>query len=335
MINIFFSSFKRKKNYLILLALLILCYLLFGIFLFLYYKNENSIDLIKNDKINRGIEIICSEEDINSILSNHSAIEYFFPIYNNQVLKINNTNYSVNYFNNYEDDIISGEKISNSKEIILSSKIKEDIVNINVGKNKYKVVGVINNPKASLYFDKNEFEEMFNVKPTKYYALIKDYEYIPSVINYLASKNIVAYNYDVSLSTEIESLQKVQNLYISSMIIIILLLMLFFAIIIKNLLNIEKKNIALLKLIGYSNKKISLIVFARILFVIICSILLSQLIFTLFYFGFNNYFKLEISILLKVNFIITTLFLLVGSVFSLLSQNKIKKIKPILELQNA
>jgi hypothetical protein len=310
MINVIFSSFRKKGKYIIyiLLLFIISCFYLLIIGIDNYYSYNINEVLGKKD-VNRGLVIYNSNVDI-FIESNISL-----NIYRNYDLLMGSNNLEENdviiskfYFNILnleENDIVSNKKIKykiNNKSIVLN------------------IVGVTSNNKTNIYVSESLFNKISDEYPTSYYVLVDSYKNVLKVQDYLLEHGIDSELYDTSGLLEIEKLEKDRQLFKYVLYVSLISLFIVLYMIIKNIFLSEEKNIAILKAIGYKTKDICLIILSRVLILMICSYILNVLL-CLILFQFNNYILL---------FVLINIFILV--INSLIYYKKIKDMNVLLIL---
>lgn len=196
--------------------------------------------------------------------------------------------------NNYQiTSLHLGRNIENKKEVLIN-KTAENDYKLSLGdtlylnnKYKYQIVGFTNDDGAPTIYLENQilreiaFKE--NAHLSKINLVVDEYQYLNSVIKELHSKGYEA-NINETLDQEVNSLEKIidnlkYGIYAISFFSIIISLS-----ILNYLLKNEAKNNALLKLIGYKNKKIVIMNFIYLLAVLIMT----------FFIEFVTYFFLKL-----------------------------------------
>lgn len=347
MLKLVFNSFIEKNRYIISALLFLLSYLSLTMLLSIYNNYEYNIKSLQNEEINRTIEVDIDKENALSILKNNKYIETYYPMYNNKRMLYQDKNINFNTSNNV--DLIKGSSIKNNNEIIISKSfsklVKLEETNYNIKLNfkynekeySFTVVGITDNNKADVYLVEEEFQKIFNPEPSSYYVLISDYKDVKKFINQMLDKGYIANLYNATSEEELNTLINLKNTYIGIMIAIILLIFFFLCIIVKNMLQYETKNIAILKAVGYKNRIISLIMLLRLLIVNLFSYLFILFITIITHFISSSIISKYNLSLLKLFYYDSIIMLIISFLIIInisIFQRKIKKLDVINTLQD-
>lgn len=312
MIQVIIKAFRQKTKY-ILYSLIIGC--VFAFFIMLLFINDYYTfkinDVLGSQIENRGLVVSNCDSQFLTILNDLEHIELSYPLYQSiQTIDNNNYKISINVF--HDDNIIIGKKAQNQQEIIISkfyynklNLTEKDILSqkvieliINNRKTPLKIVGVTNNNKENVYIQKDLFAIINNNEIYNYYVVVDEYQNVDSVIKTLQEKGYYAELYDTSKLLEINEIEKLQLVFKSILIVCGIILGITLFLILKNIMQNEEKNIAILKTIGFNDFKIGIIIFSRIILILIfsitCCFLLNFFIsyfFRQYHFIRNNLFK--------------------------------------------
>lgn len=267
--SVIFSSFRNKKKYILYSIIILIVSIIYSVFSIVsnyqYFILNNKIG---SKVINREI-IIKTDKDIDFLNLNINR-----NIYKDILGKYNNQEYIINEYYNIDNENERYELKDN--EIVISyytlkrlSLSEQDVINKNVNfiiKNKtYKlcVRGITNNNSKEIYVTNKLFNEL---KPELigYVFEVDKYENVDKTINSLRTSG---YNVDLLNDTgqnEIDDYKKSISLFNHVKNITIILLIVSIFILIIDIVNNEKENIILLRIIGYNKKNIIKIIFCRL-----------------------------------------------------------------------
>lgn len=302
-----FSGFRDKRRYIIYTLLFLLVILI----LFTLFANngyyEYQINYVSGAKrINREIEAEDNKltNDIDDFIKNKKYVSEYYPVYDNIFVIYNDEVYEINYKNNQKIDF--GRDIKNNSEMVLSSfgYLKLNLSEDDLGKtfdffinNKhynFTFVGVTNDKKSHIYLSREVYEKIFELSPTKYNVLIDEFPNVSRAINEFESNGYYAGVIDTTGYKEIEKIREIENRFLTVFIVAFIVLFVFLSNLVKSIFNMESKNIAIYKVIGFKNSKIFKIVFSRIFLITCLSFLLAI---------FLNLIMLPIYSLFKLKFI--------------------------------
>ncbi len=346
---------KYTKLYLITISILILSILL--VFKFQNYINKTAIDELKNNVINRKLELVYINNDnssINDLINKIKKIETIIDLY--PIYPTVSCDYNENYkiFLQYENILelpktINKRKLEDSNnEIIIPTSINNDLKSIDLNciidsENKTITLDVIDYYKQEsdlniAFVSKNVMNILTENHEfgKKFYAIVDDYDNLDNTIikldNIGFSSDIVNSLSNLELNNYFR-LSKTINfgIYILYCLIIVILF-----VIIKYYMYDEKNNIAILKTLGYSTFIITFIMITRFLVLIlissiisICMYIINIFILSFFDFGsYNNFFQISYYDLYAFFNCLKTIIVLI--LFSMLTfYLKIKRIEPI------
>jgi hypothetical protein len=290
--DIVLSSFKEKSKYIVFLLLFLFVYLIFTILLSTYIEYNENIEAIKNDDINKTLEVNINKEDALNYFEENSKVITYYPIFSDKLVTINGDYYNVNYnSDNYE--ILKG-KTNGKGEIIVSEGVfnrlgltsLNDTLTITYNNINYtfEVVGIIQKTGTSIYLNLDDFLDMFELEENKYYVVVKNHDDIENIIKELNTLGYMADRYDTTGETQIETIESLKTTYRFIILALTIILFIFLNITIKNILNKENKDIAIYKALGYKLDKILLIIFFRFLIILLFTLLIVSVIYII-YFG--------------------------------------------------
>ena len=283
MIRIFARLIKHNKKIgRNLISLLFLNVALFVIILLYtiisnYYNNE-----IRNSILNRTLAF--SSESVN--ISELKKIEDVEKVYKYSALpsRINEEDIYFDNINELEYEIVLGKNVIEGNEIVVSDEfLKSESKGINdklmIDDTNFVIAGVYHyEPKTrnSIFFSENYANDI--IDSDLYKMIIKDYDSLSKIKNILKE-----YNIEVNIFND-EGIKEVNMYYSLFSISKVVMLVIFVMLIIVNLVFISdifiiyKKQIALLKVYGYRNWKISCYMLLNICTIYIIELLLYQFI---------------------------------------------------------
>lgn len=365
-----FNNFYRtKKIALYIFSIAITLGLVIFFIYYLVFLNNVYAERIQNNIINRVILASKSEinnKDIEQIKNMKNIIDVYkrFSIHN--IILDENIDISIKYcnileipnltmgnlFDNDEFQIILPKKVFDRNDSLISLEeyygkvVKLTIDNFEV---EAEVIGIYDD----IYFNdvyvnqllKNEITNCnINIQNDNIISIvIDDYKNVDSTIETLKKE----YNYSAYIeNTRGQSDIKMYDI-VSILIIIILILAAIFTyisigIIISGIISDERKDLAIMKSLGYKNKDISKIMIYRVLSILIVSFFVGMILSFIFNSTFGKIIqnKLEIKINIDVSmYCIIALVLLITIYFISiiavrLNGKKIKMISPIELLKN-
>lgn len=351
MILIIYNTFRDYKKYLLFTLLIMLSFLLMFIFLSIYDYYDYQINhVVGNKEINRGLLVdILSDTNPIKVFNELDYIENYYPIYNNEYVIYNNKYYQVNYkFNS--NDIKFGKSTLSNNEIIISyytflnfnlneNDIGNKVFTVTYNNKKYDLllVGVVNNNKSQFYISLSDMENIFSLVPNEYYVLIDKYTNINKAENEFSKLGYYADIYDTTGYNEINQIKNIQKNYVYMLVGMIIISCIFINNIINNIISSEYKNIAILKAIGYRNRKIQNI----LLIILICLIIFSFMLISLLELIFSPLLNIIMNnqlfsfiYILKSNFLILLVFILMILVNIFKIRKKVKRLNVLNALQD-
>lgn len=228
--------------------------------------------------------LVLNNEYFPEALDTNDYIKEYYPNTNiNSVF--NNEKLLLSYLTEDELKLTSGKYISNTNEIIVPKKLESYLnnnINIKVDNQEYtlKVVGIsdIDNIVVSKNF-LNQLIESFNLEIEYYNIISNNYNDIEKIIDLFNQNGYVSFLASDEGLSEYNELSKFIDMLYMFIYILIIFDFIFIIYIIKNIINNEKKEMAIFKAIGFSNLRINFIIISRILLMVIISSLLSLLLF--------------------------------------------------------
>lgn len=361
----FLSFLRSKKITLYILSISIIIGLLIAIL-----NTKDTINNVFKDEIENNIKnriIYINKDEQNLELKNIKEI-------NNKIQKLqyNIPPIRVSINNSYEANIKTGyieefPKIEKGRNIQVENKTEPEIIvpdtleeKLQIQLDSYielkyediiikaKVVGTYEELISDnyIYMDYETIKTILTnnnkniINMTSCLALIDKYENIDEVLNDLQNNGYSSNLYDTSGLSEINTCQTIFNILNVFIFLMIVLTYFLLSIIITNIINDEKKDIAILKAIGYNNKNIIQIIFFRIIFICFLSFITGIIFSFIIQILLLNIIKsmLEISVINNINllknyFISAILLLILIVLCSIKNSKKIEHINTIILLK--
>lgn len=360
--NVIFSYFRNKKRFvpfllIIIISLLSIVTLLYILFCFNYYFEEN----IKNKIVNRTFVIVENElktnNDIENELKNNCNVSEYFRLPETASVELPNNKMGTLFYLPIEEiNIIYGTTPTKKEDVIISEKLAKkisennikNIIGENLRLNKYdinlRIVGIYSNKSLldeNYIYVSNDLTEIISDTNNFYIVIIKNYK---SANNFF--DGLYKQKYDISLYNEQgkSEIKIYENILKIIKIMIVISIMFLFGLnilIINNIIFDEKEDIAILKTLGFQNEKIAFIILIRLYFFFIIAIVvtISTFVFAYLIFKiFSYYINFEKNIIFNTfiiynahKIIVPIIFIIFMSIIiPLISTFKIyKKIKTI------
>lgn len=335
---------KSKKYYIVYLAFLLTFIILISSYC---YINNVYKYTVKNRLQNRVLNVVNNNEEnkIKKTISKIQHIDSVYPFYVNiSMFSPNNEKYIFNYYD-YEVKLINGDVISNLKEneIIIPNTLNykpkdELIVYFNKKQYKFKVVGIYNSKTIGTndIFTSETFMKKHSTDFNEKYwnVIIDDYDNLDKVIKKLQSKNFDVSLKDDSGIKDINIYKLSLKIFLFGEVILFMFIIYIMGIIIKDIINNNNSDIAILKTCGFHNSTILKIIINSLLKISIKIIIIITLIIITTYsvlvitnkitYIFLNYYYMVAIITFS-----SLLFLIIILIVSLSYYKKIKNISPI------
>lgn len=348
--------FRDRKKFVLFVFIILIPLIIMNITKYLssfidYYINVE----VENKSINRIFSISANEmsdiDSIEQIVKNNENIEYYYPLYERLYVNYNDTQIDIyNIFSNEEK--VEGNLIKNFNDIVVTNTFLSyydvdinDIIELNVNDEiiYVKIVGVVDSDNYRLIYGNGDFinivSEKLNSKFIQYIVKIKNSKYISKFKTDLEKEKFRVSLYNDTGIKELErytSLSKTLHIILIPIYVAIIALLYW---IIKELIFNEYKNIALKKLIGYTNIRCLLDIFYKICVYIISSGILLTILFLIarkiLLMGNSDNILIDFlnnSNLFKSFFSIYIVFLMLYFIAFVLNIKKILKLDPILEI---
>ncbi len=273
-----FKSFLKNKNIKCYFMLILVC--LVSINIIFYFSNYlNNIRDISNSKIqNRIITVYTlkkSDEYKNREAYSDMTIQYKDM---EQTLSYRN----FDYFLKLDDEQLDYNEVLLPQNIVTTEK-KGDIINLNINNDSYSfIIKDIYDEKDNYIFVSYNFMKKHGQKtPYTYDYIAPTADKVDAMINSLDKDS----QYTISPAMGTGEFKKIDNIvknvnYIKIILLLICSVILFT--ILYNLIIDHKTNIAILKSLGFRNKKISLNMISYCLIILIFSTLVVAFLFNLF-----------------------------------------------------
>lgn len=348
--------FRDRKKFVLFVFIILIPLIIMNITKYLssfidYYINVE----VENKSINRIFSISANEmsdiDSIEQIVKNNENIEYYYSLYERLYVNYNDTQIDIyNIFSNEEK--VEGNLIKNFNDIVVTNTFLSyydvdinDIIELNVNDEiiYVKIVGVVDSDNYRLIYGNSDFinivSEKLNSKFIQYIVKIKNSKYISKFKTDLEKEKFRVSLYNDTGIKELErytSLSKTLHIILIPIYVAIIALLYW---IIKELIFNEYKNIALKKLIGYTNIRCLLDIFYKICVYIISSGILLTILFLIarkiLLMGNSDNILIDFlnnSNLFKSFFSIYIVFLMLYFIAFVLNIKKILKLDPILEI---
>lgn len=348
--------FRDRKKFVLFVFIILIPLIIMNITKYLssfidYYINVE----VENKSINRIFSISANEmsdiDSIEQIVKNNENIEYYYPLYERLYVNYNDTQIDIyNIFSNEEK--VEGNLIKNFNDIVVTNTFLSyydvdinDIIELNVNDEiiYVKIVGVVDSDNYRLIYGNSDFinivSEKLNSKFIQYIVKIKNSKYISKFKTDLEKEKFRVSLYNDTGIKELErytSLSKTLHIILIPIYVAIIALLYW---VIKELIFNEYKNIALKKLIGYTNIRCLLDIFYKICVYIISSGILLTILFLIvrkiLLMGNSDNILIDFlnnSNLFKSFFSIYIVFLMLYFIAFVLNIKKILKLDPILEI---
>lgn len=348
--------FRDRKKFVLFVFIILIPLIIMNITKYLssfidYYINVE----VENKSINRIFSISTNEmsdiDSIEQIVKNNENIEYYYPLYERLYVNYNDTQIDIyNIFSNEEK--VEGNLIKNFNDIVVTNTFLSyydvdinDIIGLNVNDEiiYVKIVGVVDSDNYRLIYGNSDFinivSEKLNSKFIQYIVKIKNSKYISKFKTDLEKEKFRVSLYNDTGIKELErytSLSKTLHIILIPIYVAIIALLYW---VIKELIFNEYKNIALKKLIGYTNIRCLLDIFYKICVYIISSGILLTILFLIarkiLLMGNSDNILIDFlnnSNLFKSFFSIYIVFLMLYFIAFVLNIKKILKLDPILEI---
>lgn len=348
--------FRDRKKFVLFVFIILIPLIIMNITKYLssfidYYINVE----VENKSINRIFSISANEmsdiDSIEQIVKNNENIEYYYSLYERLYVNYNDTQIDIyNIFSNEEK--VEGNLIKNFNDIVVTNTFLSyydvdinDIIELNVNDEiiYVKIVGVVDSDNYRLIYGNSDFinivSEKLNSKFIQYIVKIKNSKYISKFKTDLEKEKFRVSLYNDTGIKELErytSLSKILHIILIPIYVAIIALLYW---VIKELIFNEYKNIALKKLIGYTNIRCLLDIFYKICVYIISSGILLTILFLIarkiLLMGNSDNILIDFlnnSNLYKSFFSIYIVFLMLYFIAFVLNIKKILKLDPILEI---
>ncbi len=282
--TVILSFFRNKNKYLIFMSLFVISFIMILVLISTKEYYQYVLDSGIGSKIENRKLLVLNNEYFPEALDTNDYIKEYYPNTNiNSVF--NNEKLLLSYLTEDELKLTSGKYISNTNEIIVPKKLESYLnnnINIKVDNQEYtlKVVGIsdIDNIVVSKNF-LNQLIESFNLEIEYYNIISNNYNDIEKIIDLFNQNGYVSFLASDEGLSEYNELSKFIDMLYMFIYILIIFDFIFIIYIIKNIINNEKKEMAIFKAIGFSNLRINFIIISRILLMVIISSLLSLLLF--------------------------------------------------------
>lgn len=300
MINILISRFRDKKKFIInYLILLFSClFIILSFYLFNYFEyciNKSLNKSIENKMITVEYFDTFNEQKIED-MCNLKYVVMCYEEYANWEFIVNGHNLLLDNYVNNDHTILYGRLIENKYEVIVSNYIVDNM-DYDLGDSilyndiEFKVVGIVDEDLPFVYGDSETVRYIANFNNgivSNVILFVDNYENTLDVI-----KKLDDIGYDSTIVGNINSSEKnlkdiIESLKFGVYIIVFISIIIIFAVFL-HINNCEKRNGALLRLLGYSTVFISIVDFLYHLFFGFFLFIFYFLLYFLTYIIFVNF----------------------------------------------
>lgn len=259
MLNIITRKNKSNKKYYFL-------YILTNIILTLlltshYYINNIYTSTIKNKLQNRVLTIGCSTENISSLnkINHITSISPYYP--STIMFDSSNNKYILNYYNLNFAKVHTSDLSFN--QVIVSNDIKSNSMTLYLNNEKYTFTVVGNHDNKYLNTNEIIVSEEFMKKLNKalskneFNIIVDDYNNINYVSKELSKNNCEVLIQNDSKQQNIKMYNFILKVFLIGEVLIVLLVVNILTLLTRDLINTNSKDIALLKIYGFHDSKIS------------------------------------------------------------------------------
>ena len=329
---------KKHKSLLVIISLLFIIINFISLF---SYTNNKKIDTRINNKDNRIIHIINTDDidKYDKIFNYDNIIEVYKDI-EPISSKMNNYNVLLDVINPEEQyDLIKGKLCKNSNEIVIPETIRVNEELLNLSKYYNKIIKIMINDQikeylvTGLYSNNNNdcfYTTNLDVVSNNYIALIDNYDNLNIVINKLEDDGYIVGVKDSSQENSLSTFKSL-NIFINifNYVCIVILIILLFLFILISIID-SKYNIALLKTYGFNNIKILLCLFLISIIIIFISFFISIIITFILNYLIKIFFEIHLYdnlIVLLKNLIFIFIINIIENILSFFIISKINIIK--------
>lgn len=289
--SLIFNIFKKKKLCKFSISLFFILILFYILILGLRNGIKDIYLDVQKENIEYNYMIIGSTNKYDKIKEDIAKITYIKQYY--PLIQINNGEYTFTYFDNNLINLKDGNFIKDKYDAIIPNSLKKNVneyieAHINNVTYKLKVTGTYNSDEFKFNFDNasnniiisQELLKEINDGNDNNLVIVEvdDYSNIDTVVNQFKNLN----NYEVSIyDVPGNAVQRYYDFYnnISHLSDVLIIFVFFFMIIVNSvIIRDSKTDIAIMKSIGYSNFKISLLFIIYSLMLIFIALIPSFII---------------------------------------------------------
>lgn len=342
------TIFRDKKQLVINLLLISICFGMMYIVSMGYGFIKNYISKVIENKSENTIILVNSninQKNFKKLITNFDKkIEYYYPEYNEFYIEEYNLNlYLLN--SNLINKELKDNEIVISKLFAEKYNIKKHNIILLPNKQSVEVIDILNNNDFSTVYANqdliNYIAKSLNVGIKDYIIKARKYTSANEIIEKLNEANINASLKDMNGLKELEMYESFSKVIKKLMILIYITIIIVLYFTIKKIYMYDKKNIAVKKIVGYTNKKNIIELIVKII-VYISLVTLIMFIVLLLISLFIHKLLTNTDILLALpasdlfkNYIMNLIIFVCLVIFSLLLNTRmIIKLNPVTELNN-
>lgn len=289
--SLIFNIFRKKKLCKFSISLFFILILFYILILGLRNGIKDIYLDVQKENIEYNYMIIGSTNKYDKIKEDIAEITYIKQYY--PLIQINNGEYTFTYFDNNLIDLKDGSFIKDKYDAIIPNSLKKNVneyieAHINNVAYKLKVTGTynsdefkfnFNNASDNIIISQELLKEINDINDNNLVIVeVDDYSNIDTVVNQFKNLN----NYEISIyDVPGNAVQRYYDFYnnISRLSNVLIIFVFFFMIIVNSvIIKDSKTDIAIMKSIGYSNFKISLLFIIYSLMLIFIALIPSFII---------------------------------------------------------
>ena len=343
--TIILSFFRNKSKSFLFITLFIISFIMMLMLIsskeYYQYVLDNGIgSQIDNRKL-----LVLNNDDFPKNLDKNNYIKDYYPNTNINC-EFNDDKFLLQHLTEAELNLISGKYILKKNQIIVPKELESylnNYINIKVSNDEYtlQVVGISDIDRIVISKDFiNELIENLNLDIEYYIVISNNYSDIKKIVDSFDQNGYISFLANDKSLSEYNELAKFIDMLNIFIYILIIFDFVFIIYIIKSILNIEKREIAILKAIGFSNLKVNFIIITRILLIILISSFLALLLYVIAFSIINNilnsdyvYYTLEYKYIDNyiLFILLTILFVLLNTIYIFLSIKNVDVVNNLME----
>lgn len=291
--TIILSFFRNKNKSFLFIALFIISFIMMLILIstkeYYQYILDNGIGLeMDNRKL-----LVLNNDDFPQNLDQNNYIKEYYPNTNINC-EFNGDKFLLQHLTEDELNLISGKYILKKNQIIVPKKLESylnDYINIKVDNDEYTLQVIGTSDIDKIIISKgfiNELIKKFHLNIEYYIVIGNNYNDTKKIMDLFDKNGYISFLANDESLSEHNELSKFIDMLNIFIYILIVLDFIFIIYIIKNIFNTEKKEMAIFKVIGFNNVKVSFVIIFRILLIILIASFLALLLFILVFSMINS-----------------------------------------------